>query len=218
MQRQTDTAYPILPAAGFNWLTPFYDFFCTVFGLGRRFQQDVLTRLELVGNERLLDIGCGTGQLLAKVRRRYPDVTAVGVDADPAVLRIAQHRLAHFTNPVDLRTARAEALPLEDDSFDVAVSTLTFHHLPTEAKQAALREAHRVLRPSGRLLLVDFGTLERLRVPWWHRLIERAEYLVEHIRGRLPSLMAEAGFINVRRLHRRWPAVEYWAGDAAGRI
>jgi ubiquinone/menaquinone biosynthesis C-methylase UbiE len=124
-----------------------------------------------------------------------------------------RRRLARSGGAVEFHAARAEDLPLADASFDVAVSTLMLHHLPTRAKQGMLQEAYRVLASEGRILIADLGALARPRVPWWLRLIEHAEYLEDHVCGRIPLLLTEAGFVNVRRLQRRWPAVEYWAGQ-----
>ena len=149
--------YQIVPAAGRHWLTPFYDLGCEVLGLGRGFRRDVAVRLSLGDAERLLDVGCGTGGLLAEALRRHRGLFAAGVDADPAILEIAARRLGRWRGRVALHTARAESLPAPDGTFDVAVSTLAFHHLPTPAKLAALGEILRVLRPGGRFLLADFG-------------------------------------------------------------
>lgn len=214
--RPPDGEYPILPAANRHWLTPFYDLLCELMGLGRGFQRGVLARLGLCGDERLLDVGCGTGTLLAETLRRYPGVTAVGVDADPEILAIAARRLRRHGTRVALHASRAESLLLPDDSFDAAVSTLTFHHLPTPVKRAALAEVYRVLTPGGRLLLVDFGGLPARRVPQWQRLFETVEYLEDHVRGSLPGFVADAGFENVRSVHRRWPGVEYLAAEKPG--
>lgn len=223
MKRETEAvpehqepSYPIIPAAGFHWLTPFYDLLCVPFGLGRRFQRGVADRLALTGGERLLDVGCGTGTLLAEVKRRFPEVVAVGIDPDAAILRIAERRLARRGSQVDLQVARAEALPFPDASFDVVVSTLVVHHLPTPAKHAALREIYRVLRPGGRFLLVDFGERPERKVPWWQRPFEHVEHLEDHVHGRLPAFLTQAGFVHVRRVHRRWPAFEYLAAEKQG--
>src|SRR5262245_46543685 len=211
-ERQEQT-YSIIPAAGFHSLTPLYDFLCVLFGLGRGFQREIVDRLALTGNERLLDIGCGSGTLLAEVKRRFPGVAATGIDADPAILRLAERRLTQLGYRADLLVTRAEALPFPDTSFEVAVSTLVFHHLPTQAKHGALREIYRVLRPAGRFLLVDFGARPRPIVPWWQRLFEHAEHLEDHVHGRLHAFVTQAGFVNVRRVHRRWPAIEYLAAE-----
>lgn len=212
-QERRESAYPIVPAAGFHWLTPFYDLLCLPFGLGRRFQRGVADRLALTGGERLLDVGCGTGTLLAEVKRRLPEVVVSGIDPDPAILRIAGQRLARRGCRAELQVARAEALPFPDAAFDVVVSTLVLHHLPTQAKHDALREIHRTLRPGGRFLLVDFGARPGRKVPWWQRLFEHVEHLEDHVQGRLPAFIGQAGLVNVRCIHRRWPAVEYLAAE-----
>jgi ubiquinone/menaquinone biosynthesis C-methylase UbiE len=186
-------------------------------GLGRSFQRDVLAQLGLSGNERLLDVGCGSGTFLAEILRRYPGVTGAGVDADPEILAIAKRRLRRHGTRFTLHVARAESLPFPDESFDVAVSTLTFHHLPTAAKRAALCEVYRVLRPGGWILLVDFGARPGRRVPWWQRLFETVEYLEDHIRGLLPGFVSDAGFVDVRPVRRRFPGVEYLAACKPGR-
>jgi ubiquinone/menaquinone biosynthesis C-methylase UbiE len=205
--------YPILPAANRHWLTPFYDLGCELMGLGRSFQRDVLARLGLSGGEQLLDVGCGSGTFLAETLRRYPGVAAAGVDADPEILEIATRRLRRHGIRVTLHVARAEALPFPDESFDVAVSTLTFHHLPSATKRTALAEVYRVLRPGGRLLLVDFGARPGRRVPWWQRLFETVEYLEDNVRGLLPRFLADVGFVDVRPAQRRFPGVEYLAAE-----
>ncbi|MFO0842310.1 MAG: class I SAM-dependent methyltransferase [Gemmataceae bacterium] len=212
-QERREPDYPIVPGAGFHWLTPFYDLLCLPFGLGRRFQRGVADRLALTGGERLLDVGCGTGTLLAEVKRRFPGVVGAGIDPDPAILRIAGRRLARRGYEVDLQVARAEALPFPDAAFDVVVSTLVLHHLPTPAKHLALGEIFRTLRPGGRFLLVDFGARPERKVPWWQRLFENVEHLEDHVQGRLPAFIAQAGLVNVRCIHRRWPAVEYLAAE-----
>lgn len=181
-------------------------------GLGRGFRRDVAARLSLGGAERLLDVGCGTGGLLAEALRRHRGLFAAGVDADPAILTIAARRLGRWRGRVALHAGRAESLPLPDEAFDAAVSTLAFHHLPTPAKLAALGEILRVLRPGGRFLLADFGATAGHRAPWWLRAVESVEYTKDQLEGRLPEYLPGTGFADVRCVHRRWPAVEYLAG------
>ena len=209
-------AFPILPAAGWHWLTPVYDLGCELLGLGRRFRRDVVARLALSGGERLLDVGCGTGGLVAEVARRHPGVRPTAVDADPGILAIAARHLAPWGERVELHAARAESLPFPDGAFDVAVSTLAFHHLPAPAKHAALCEIWRVLRAGGRFLLADFGATAGHRVPWWLRAVEGVEFTADQFRGRLPAYLAAAGFAGVHVIHRRWPLVEYLAAEKPG--
>jgi ubiquinone/menaquinone biosynthesis C-methylase UbiE/DNA-binding transcriptional ArsR family regulator len=96
------------------------------------------------------DLGCGTGPVAAALA---PFVTKViAVDRSQDMLQAARRRLRDFEN-VEVRRGELEALPLEDESLDAATLLLVLHHVPDPG--AALREAARVLRPGGRLLICD---------------------------------------------------------------
>lgn len=96
------------------------------------------------------DLGCGTGQTAAALA---PYVrTVVGVDQSAAMLRAARKRAAGLAN-VELRQGSLEALPLDDGSVDGALLVLVLTYVSDTAR--ALREASRVLRPGGRVVVVD---------------------------------------------------------------
>ena len=104
----------------------------------------------------VVDLGCGTGALLPVMA---PHVAAViGVDASDEMLTAARHRAQAFAN-VDLRRGALEALPIESASLDAAVLMLVLHHVPSPV--SVLAEAHRVLKPSAPLLIVDMAAHER---------------------------------------------------------
>lgn len=96
------------------------------------------------------DLGCGTGLLTAQLSPVVHHVIAV--DASAEMLDAARVRLAGMPN-VDLRTGELELLPIADESLDAAIVYLVLHYVPEPVR--ALIEAHRVLRPGGRLLVVD---------------------------------------------------------------
>jgi ArsR family transcriptional regulator len=96
------------------------------------------------------DLGCGTGSLsetIAPFVRRV-----IAVDASAAMLAAARHRLEAAPD-VDIRQGELESLPIDDGQVDMAVLSLVLHHIAEPAK--ALGEAARVLRPGGRLIVVD---------------------------------------------------------------
>jgi ArsR family transcriptional regulator len=133
-------------------------FFAGAAGAWDRLRAEVYGRS--VGSEALLglipaewtvaDLGCGTGLVAAELAPRVRKVLAVDQSAE--MLRAARRRLAKAAN-VEIHEARLEALPLDDASCDAALAVLVLSYL--EDPGAALREAARVLRPGGRLVVVE---------------------------------------------------------------
>jgi ubiquinone/menaquinone biosynthesis C-methylase UbiE len=98
----------------------------------------------------VLDIGCGSGRLLRKVHDSWPEAQLSGVDPAQGMLEVARQ----LTPEARFSLGSGEALPLEDASVDLALSTISFHHWHDHA--AGVREVARVLRPGGSFLLADF--------------------------------------------------------------
>jgi len=134
------------------------------------------------------DLGCGTGQLTAALAPFVARVIAV--DGSAAMLQAAKRRLQGLTN-VDLRRGELEALPIDDARLDAATMALVLHHLPEPDR--ALREVARVLKPGGRLLIVDMLPHDResYRQQMGHVWLGFSE---EHVR----RILDDSGFGEVR--------------------
>ncbi len=154
------SVYPIQPAAEFHFLTPLYDFICGMTGYGAGFKRRLLHLAGLEPHHRVLDVGCGSGTLAVLMSEKLPAARVQAVDPDRRILLQAQRKAARRRMSVALQTARAEALPFPDGTFDRILSTLTYHHIPDDYKDAALAETRRVLKPDGRFLLADFETTQ----------------------------------------------------------
>lgn len=125
----------------------------------------ILTGLGLRGDEDLLDLGCGRGAVLLAAAKLLPDGHAVGIDvwqadqtgnSPEATRRNAE--LEGVAARVTLHTGDITSLPFDDRSFDVIVSSFVLHNIPTAAgREAAIGEAVRVLRPGGRIVIVDLA-------------------------------------------------------------
>jgi ubiquinone/menaquinone biosynthesis C-methylase UbiE len=106
---------------------------------------------------RVLDLGCGTGYLLRTLASHYVDaVQLVGIDAAPEMVRAAS--AATHDDRLTFAVGVAEHIDYPAETFDLIVSTTSFDHWSDQ--QAGLRECARVLRPGGRLVLVD-------QFSWW---------------------------------------------------
>jgi ubiquinone/menaquinone biosynthesis C-methylase UbiE len=103
---------------------------------------------------RLLDIACGTGAFLREVKRNYPRLAATGIDLSAPYLAVARRRLAAWSR-VTLAEANAETLPVADASVDIVSCIYLLHELPRRARHAVAGEIRRVLKPGGRLIVVD---------------------------------------------------------------
>jgi trans-aconitate 2-methyltransferase len=107
--------------------------------------EQILDRLALRGDETVLDAGCGTGRMLARVRERYPEARLIGVDASQAMLDRARENLG-----AQVQLVRSDLLELEVDApADVVVSNAVFHWVPDHPRLFA--RVHAALRPGGRL-------------------------------------------------------------------
>lgn len=116
----------------------------------------MLTRLEerYSGREaRILDVGCGTGKFIDRIRSALPMASVWGVDLVGPMLHQGMHRWARHRGSVQPIQADSERLPFADNQFDAITCAHSFHHYPDQAQ--AVAEMYRVLRPGGRLLLVD---------------------------------------------------------------
>jgi ArsR family transcriptional regulator len=102
------------------------------------------------------DLGCGTGAMAAVLAPHVKHV--IGVDASEEMLDAAKSRLASATN-IEFRKGSLEALPVFPESVDAATLMLVLHHLPSPAD--ALAEAGRILKPGGRVLIVDMAPHEK---------------------------------------------------------
>lgn len=103
---------------------------------------------------RMLDIACGTGRFLTFVKDNYPRLPVTALDLSPHYLAEARTQLGAWPDVVFVQ-ALAEALPFADCSLDVVTSVYLLHEVPNEIRRRILGEIARVLRPGGRLILVD---------------------------------------------------------------
>jgi arsenite methyltransferase len=124
----------------------------------------LLEELRLTGDERVLDIGCGRGLVLIEAARRLDGGRAVGVDSwrsqdqsgNAASVTRSNARAAGVEDRVDILTGDMRQLPFADQSFDVVLSSLAIHNIAeAEGRRQAIREALRVLKPGGTLLVAD---------------------------------------------------------------
>jgi ubiquinone/menaquinone biosynthesis C-methylase UbiE len=118
---------------------------------------------------RALDVGCGTGRLLAFLHDAWPGMKLFGLDLSAPYLAEAR-RLIGQTARVKLLEGAAEKLPFEDQSLDLIVSSFLMHELPNAVRVAAMAEMARVVKPDGLVIIVD--SIQRGDLPAWDGLLD----------------------------------------------
>lgn len=180
-------------------------FLYRLLGIGS-YHRELVEQADICPGQRVLEIGCGTGNLTILAKRFHPDAEVLGLDPDPNALARAGRKAGRARLSIRLDHGFAQELPYPDASFDRVLSAFMFHHLGPEEKEEALREVRCVLKPGGSLHLLDFerekahsdGFIARLP----HRN-HRHEHPRIHFGGHIPTLMRDAGLADPTEVAHR---------------
>ena len=119
---------------------------------------------------KLLDIGCGTGRFISSVKQVWPRLPTLGLDMSEHYIRHAKRQLKRWALKTRFIVGKAEAIPLPDSSQDAVTSIFLFHELPPKIRRRVFTECVRVLKPGGRLVLVN--SLQRGDRPDYEGMLE----------------------------------------------
>lgn len=184
---------------------------------------------QLHAGESVLDVGCGTGALTRLARERVDESGKVyGIDAAPQMITVARRKAAKRNLDIDIRIGLIEKLAFPDDSFDVVLSSLMMHHLPEELKLQGLAEIARVLKPGGRLLILDFQPQQTLIRQGWikkHLQEQGSPFLAQLLHAgkemegiqNLPPVMEEVGFSQIETGGTKFRSLGYILGRISAR-
>jgi trans-aconitate 2-methyltransferase len=160
-----------------------------------RWGSEVVGRLELRGDERVLDAGCGSGKVTAMLLERLPRGRVVALDGSPSMIELARERLTAAGDRVEYVVADLQQpLPIEG-AVDAVLSTATFHWVPDQ--DALYRNLAAVLRPGGQLVAQcgaagNIASVERALRELGYDFGEKRFIGVEETRERL----ARSGFVD----------------------
>ena len=205
-------------------LGPTYDRYARLLSLGQdpRWRRFLVGRLVLQPDDRVLDVATGTGAVALELVEQH-GCSVVGIDRSAEMLGVARSRVAArgLASEIELREARAEALPFADASFDALTVTYLLRYVDDPA--ATLRELARVVRPGGTMAMLEFGVppvtairalwelyvrlvlplAGRLLSPGWYEVGRFLGSSIRDLEARLPlgrqlELWSEAGLEDVR--------------------
>ena len=122
--------------------------------------------IEMAGlrvGDKVLDIGCGTGDLtIAAKLQAGPTGEVYGIDAAPEMIEVARYKAARKKVDITFKDGLIENIPFPDNMFDMVLSSLMMHHLPDELKEKGIAEIYRVLKPGGRFFCIDLNPPDTL--------------------------------------------------------
>lgn len=197
---------PFLPGMGRTWLLPLYDLF-TRFARVRALHERTVELAGIESGQTVLDVGCGTGNLSFSVLRVVPGAVVTGHDPDAGALRIAARKAGRRGVRLSLVQGYADRLLPEDGSVDHVVSSLALHHVDDAGREGFGREAHRVLRPGGRVTIVDFGAPDhglgghgKGHGHEGHRHRGMNAYTERNLGNGIVDLLTDAGFTDAREV------------------
>ena len=126
-------------------------------GIDQSWRRKTVEALALSGDGRALDLATGTGDLALAIANRFPSVTVIGVDPSPKMLEVGEEKVlrANLEDRVSLRLGDAQALEFPDASFDAVSMAFGIRNVPDRPK--ALREMARVVRPLGRVAILELA-------------------------------------------------------------
>ncbi|MBU3913607.1 MAG: methyltransferase domain-containing protein [Nanoarchaeota archaeon] len=120
----------------------------------RRIHRQVVRLMGDLSGRRVLDVGCGTGNLLVKIHEENPSCALAGLDVSENMIEIAKRKLARVPG-LELVLGGVGDAPFEDNSFDNVVSVYSLHHWPRQLR--AMGDLYRVLKPGGKLIISDLS-------------------------------------------------------------
>ena len=189
-----------VPALGFHWLTPYYDFVVGAVTQAGTFRNALIQQAQFDAGQQILDLACGTGTLAVLIKQCFPAVNVTAVDCDGTILSFAEQKANLAEVTIQFDHAFAEKLPYPDASFDRIVSSLFFHHLTWENKISTVSEIYRVLKPQGELHVADWGQASNLLMRTLFipvQLVDGFKNTQDNVSGKLIGLFKQAGFAKV---------------------
>lgn len=192
-----------IPALGYNWLTNFYDLTIKLTMPEKKFRNRLIDEVNPKDTEKILEFGFGTGQNLLIANRKNPKTEFTGLDIDPKVKKIAEHRLMSENIDISLILYDGGKFPFKSNSFHKIFSSLVFHQLDTQTKKHCLLEIHRILKPEGTLIIGDWGKPKskfRRILFYAVQLLDGFKTTQANVEGLLPAFISECGFKNVKEI------------------
>lgn len=191
-----------------------YDLLVKLLALGREkaLREETIHLAAVPPGAIVLDVGCGTGSLTLRAKASAGEHGAVyGIDAAPEMIEVALQKATEQKRDVNFQVGLIESIPFPDNMFDVVLSSLMFHHLPGDLKRRGLEEIYRVLKPGGRILVVDARRPTNVSQHLGMFFLLH-QGLTSGVDDLIP-LMESAGYVGIKAGAMRWKSLGFVGGQ-----
>jgi ubiquinone/menaquinone biosynthesis C-methylase UbiE len=176
-----------------------YDVFTGLIGLGvnRPNSRMVVEMAKVKTGDKVLDVGCGTGNLTLTARKYTGESgSAYGIDSSLEMIDLARKKAKHLGSETNFDVGLIEKIAFPNATFDVVISRLVIHHLPDDLKRQGFAEILRVLKPGGLFFLADFNPPTNPILAHITSALVGPTMMQSNVLS-IPSMLNEAGFSKV---------------------
>jgi SAM-dependent methyltransferase len=165
--------------------------------------------------QRIVDLGCGVGQLTVALKERFPQAEVHGVDVGAPMVRYAHRRAVDLGVDVHFRQALAHRTGFEDGSVDLVTAYILFHEVPAQIAREIVAEAYRILRPGGVFEVYDFKTPLVEPTPYYRYVVwidheyNKEPWSLEFMHSDFTATLEDAGFVSDFGGKQTWDVHRY---------
>lgn len=191
------------PALGSSRLTPLYDTAIALLTRESTWRDELVHSIAPTENDRILDVGCGTGSLTIRLKQTAMHAQIIGIDPDPNVLAIAHRKSQRAGVEIDWIQGFLDPTTATNiGKVSKIVSSLMFHQTPLSEKKRILSAMRQALVPGGRVYIADYGQqrtwLMRMLFRLTVQLFDGIEDTQPNAEGVMPDLIRQSGLIDVQ--------------------
>ena len=179
-------------------MVPSYDSYMRkmTFGRERILRETTVNLAQVKPGDSILEVGCGTGTLTLEAKRQAgPSGKVFGIDVIPGMIELSQHKAAQFNENITFQLGSIDDIPFSENQFDVVMCSFMIFHMAEHTRRKGIAEIYRVLKPQGRLLVLDLA----LPAQPVQRAIAKTLFggMLQHDLKELLPLMGASGFSDV---------------------